>query len=754
MLGMVSHYVADVTWHGLSWTPHGYGLIETLGSQNFGCDGNLCSVAHTAADTGGEYVASWATDLSFEEATQWAVPTEHLHNIFLSIGDNFTVAQLNECHAIFFVEVEAVRYLADLVFWENDKAPWLVEHYIEHRLGGVDDMAVWSGRMFDRLASWFENGPPSPVPPLEAKRSRAERAVVGDTPAARELRRLAGQALSKAMPEYAAAHTDGGVLHLSAAGDAELREAARSAMLRAAAAPGAAGDALRRAISAVGGRDAVLLQADVERAVQDLQERKAPVASPQKGALPDPLLSGDAPLQYVGDSVAVGDFNGDGNDDLASAGWGVSAPKLAQAGAVTVVFGAAGFVSGGAAPPNATAALTTSAVSSRLGYRLLALDFNLDGVDDLVASAPSAGFDWSKTCDVPTTPYLGAIHVWFGKAGSANPFASNPAPDVTINGDVELQGLGLGALVAADVTGDGHNDLVVGSPLARGGDAPDADEDIQRGDVRAYASAASRVAGQVMNASQTHFTLVGANNFDRFGEALAATDGLLVVGAPGARVAGTTDSYGAVQAFAIGATAPAPAWALNGSIANAAFGRSVAVGYPLGKGGPLHVAVGSPAATTASAAEGRVDVFSVPSTAQGDAPAAPALRATLNASSFGGRFGTRVQFAPLVAGNDTDALLASAPLNGTLLPPGHQTGALLVWKGGASFPSGAVPACEGTADAQVLGEAPFGRLGASFALLRGGSGGETAVIAVGVPRGASDAGDEMAGHVALVQLQP
>lgn len=51
MFGVTSHYIGDMNWHGLAQSPSGYGFIQTLGMQNFGCNGNLCQVAHSSADT-------------------------------------------------------------------------------------------------------------------------------------------------------------------------------------------------------------------------------------------------------------------------------------------------------------------------------------------------------------------------------------------------------------------------------------------------------------------------------------------------------------------------------------------------------------------------------------------------------------------------------------------------------------------------------------------------------------------------------
>jgi hypothetical protein len=54
LAGAVSHYIADISWHGLAETPQDYGLIETIGFLDWNCTG-LCQPAHTQADTGRSY---------------------------------------------------------------------------------------------------------------------------------------------------------------------------------------------------------------------------------------------------------------------------------------------------------------------------------------------------------------------------------------------------------------------------------------------------------------------------------------------------------------------------------------------------------------------------------------------------------------------------------------------------------------------------------------------------------------------------
>jgi glycosylphosphatidylinositol phospholipase D len=58
LAGVTSHYMADISWHGLAETSSGYGFIQTIGAMDFNDTGALISSAHTEADTGGEFIAA------------------------------------------------------------------------------------------------------------------------------------------------------------------------------------------------------------------------------------------------------------------------------------------------------------------------------------------------------------------------------------------------------------------------------------------------------------------------------------------------------------------------------------------------------------------------------------------------------------------------------------------------------------------------------------------------------------------------
>ena len=166
LAGVVSHYMADISWHGLAETTGGYGFIQTIGALDFNDTGYLISSAHTEADTGGEFVAAYENALPWDDPTQWVIPIPDLLEIYKRANrSDVTSGAIEECAAIFFAGAEAVRAAAALAEpFEAASSPTLDESFSGMLVGGSDDMAVMVGRMWGRFATWLEEGPPSPVP--------------------------------------------------------------------------------------------------------------------------------------------------------------------------------------------------------------------------------------------------------------------------------------------------------------------------------------------------------------------------------------------------------------------------------------------------------------------------------------------------------------------------------------------------------------------------------------------------------------
>lgn len=182
---------------------------------------------------------------------------------------------------------------------------------------------------------------------------------------------------------------------------------------------------------------------------------------------------GDAvdPFDGFGWSLAAGDFNGDGVDDLAI---GVREEEVSgepAAGAVNVIYGKSGEGLTAAGnqfwTQNSPGMDDQAEMDDAFGYALAAGDFNGDGIDDL---AIGVGVE-----TVGTIYAAGAVHILFGVmntglSAAGAQFWTQDSPD--IRGTAE-EGDSFGvSLAAGDFNGDGTDDLAIGVPDEDVGEVP------------------------------------------------------------------------------------------------------------------------------------------------------------------------------------------------------------------------------------------------------------------------------------------
>jgi hypothetical protein len=162
-----------------------------------------------------------------------------------------------------------------------------------------------------------------------------------------------------------------------------------------------------------------------------------------------------------GDDHAVGDFNGDGFDDLAVGAWGDTVNAKAKAGRVFVLFGGAtGLTTTNvqAIDQESNGVGGNADVDDEFGRALAAGDLNGDGKDDLAVGAPR---------DNPGgVNNAGSVAVLFGSANglvttTSRFYQQGTAP---LNDALEKDDTFGAAVAIGDLDGDGRGDLIVGAP--------------------------------------------------------------------------------------------------------------------------------------------------------------------------------------------------------------------------------------------------------------------------------------------------
>lgn len=224
------------------------------------------------------------------------------------------------------------------------------------------------------------------------------------------------------------------------------------------------------------------------------------------------------PGDVFGSTLAAGDFDGDGFDDLAVGVPGEDLGPLINVGMVQVIYGSADRLTDVGSDrwtQNSAGIADSAEFGDAFGSALAAGDFNGDGRDDLAIGVPSE--------KIGAKLRAGAVHVLYGRANGL--LATNDQLWFQNRGGIPDQcdrddELGA-ALAAADFNGDGFEDLAIG---VRGEDLED--DDLEScGAVHILYGSAGRL--KIDNTQFWHLNQANMPGFAgeaRYGSALAVGD--------------------------------------------------------------------------------------------------------------------------------------------------------------------------------------------------------------------------------------
>ncbi|RGB30501.1 hypothetical protein C1646_711187 [Rhizophagus diaphanus] len=481
IFAIVSHGVADVTWHSIKMNS---GFIRAMADLNFMND---YGEAHDVADTGGEFTLSHMSDLDYL-VDKWSFPIDDLVEIYRRMNRTVDGKQIIGCARRAFAAAQANKRFGKHFFSVyGEKSPFLIEQSELYHKGGFNNMAADVADCWHELVKWFEFGSTNNI-----ELCNTFRMVSGTLPKNRY--KPSSNDLVNLLYKYSVEilktigyniryHEKNGIgtfeIHRELLRDPitnepfiELQDDS-SEEEESVKVEKYGFDQIFQDVPTNYEQIPLSSNTDSYNLLSSNMINETPFNT-KCNLVPDNPITLNIPYSYAqfGHDMVLGDFNGDGIQDLAiSAPFYSNIPEIPQTGAIFIINGKK---SSSFKIPESTNILdiadkiiyaynphdeNNNDPQSRFGWSLSVVDLNKDGIDDLAVSAPSFG--------AKKYIYSGKVYVYFGKKNEG--LKENKADleiyseqDV-LESDWQIEALGQ-YLSSGDVDGDGFDDLLIGCP--------------------------------------------------------------------------------------------------------------------------------------------------------------------------------------------------------------------------------------------------------------------------------------------------
>jgi glycosylphosphatidylinositol phospholipase D len=502
LLGIQSHNIADIIWHwgksvkGTDETAQGFLHAMGHGASNCGDDWGKC---HGFGDNGGDMFLSYRGNLR-RASSFWSIPVNDMYAMYSSLGLNIPAGTLENCTTVFYLVTHVEWVVAWYMLRENEMyAPFLTEELDLFYHGGIDDMAINTIWKWENLLEILEG--------KEVEYSGAEYDYKEKSADLQKKKKdIFEKIISKIFPDEEAVNSFKELVGLTTeAKDGNFH---------------------------IGIDKGFTLPKNISLISEIIRYKMFPnlVGLPSFFYLPNKvnnnflgtnsklLISSNVEYSYFGKSIVFGDFDGDGLRDVV-----IGAPGYGnqQQGAFYVVVNYQENM--GNIDFNKPTYIGEE-VYSRLGFSLTVLDVNHDGIDDLVVSAPTmGGSNGSKNIeDYYPKGYFGKVFIFYG---SKDGLIKSPA--ITISTKLtkaeEFYNLGY-FLGTGDCDGDGHLDLLIGSPYSQ-----------QGGDKRGSAAVFLNLTKDV-DIEEADLFIAGSKDYQELGYNMACNKDAVFISSTGARV--------------------------------------------------------------------------------------------------------------------------------------------------------------------------------------------------------------------------